>query len=48
MQTAAQALVDSSISKTVNCPEDIGFDAFADRLERCPDARSAILQVRLS
>ncbi len=30
MQAAAQALVDSSISKTVNCPEDIGFEAFAD------------------
>lgn len=30
MQAAAQALIDSSISKTVNCPEDIGFDAFAD------------------
>ena len=30
MQAAAQALVDSSISKTVNCPEDIDFDAFAD------------------
>ena len=30
MQAAAQALVDSSISKTVNCPEDISFDAFAD------------------
>ena len=30
MQAAAQALVDSSISKTVNCPEDIGFDDFAD------------------
>jgi ribonucleoside-diphosphate reductase alpha chain len=30
MQAAAQALVDSSISKTVNCPEDIGFDEFAD------------------
>ncbi len=30
MQAAAQALVDSSISKTVNCPEDIAFDAFAD------------------
>ena len=28
MQAAAQAHVDSSISKTVNCPEDIGFDAF--------------------
>ena len=30
MQAAAQAFVDSSISKTVNCPEDISFDAFAD------------------
>ncbi len=30
MQAAAQALIDSSISKTVNCPEDIAFDAFAD------------------
>ena len=30
MQAAAQALVDSSISKTVNCPEDIDFEAFAD------------------
>jgi ribonucleoside-diphosphate reductase alpha chain len=30
MQAAAQARVDSSISKTVNCPEDIGFEAFAD------------------
>ena len=30
MQAAAQALVDSSISKTVNCPEDIGFEEFAD------------------
>jgi ribonucleoside-diphosphate reductase alpha chain len=30
MQAAAQAVIDSSISKTVNCPEDIGFDAFAD------------------
>jgi len=30
MQAAAQALVDSSISKTVNCPEDISFEAFAD------------------
>jgi ribonucleoside-diphosphate reductase alpha chain len=30
MQAAAQALVDSSISKTVNCPEDIGFDEFTD------------------
>jgi ribonucleoside-diphosphate reductase alpha chain len=30
MQAAAQALIDSSISKTVNCPEDMGFEAFAD------------------
>jgi ribonucleoside-diphosphate reductase alpha chain len=30
MQAAAQALIDSSISKTVNCPEDISFEAFAD------------------
>jgi len=30
MQAAAQGLVDSSISKTVNCPEDIDFGAFVD------------------
>ena len=30
MQAAAQALIDSSISKTVNCPEGIAFDDFAD------------------
>jgi ribonucleoside-diphosphate reductase alpha chain len=30
MQAAAQSFIDSSISKTVNCPEDIGFDEFAD------------------
>jgi ribonucleoside-diphosphate reductase alpha chain len=30
MQAAAQALIDSSISKTVNCPEDIDFEDFAD------------------
>jgi ribonucleoside-diphosphate reductase alpha chain len=30
MQAAAQALVDSSISKTINCPEDIAFEDFAD------------------
>ncbi|MEN8840622.1 MAG: adenosylcobalamin-dependent ribonucleoside-diphosphate reductase [Octadecabacter sp.] len=28
MQAAAQKWVDSGISKTVNCPEDIAFDAF--------------------
>ena len=30
MQAAAQEWVDSSISKTINCPEDIDFDAFQD------------------
>lgn len=30
MQAPAQALIDSSISKTVNCPENISFDDFAD------------------
>ncbi len=30
MQAAAQEWVDSSISKTINCPEDIGFQDFKD------------------
>ncbi len=30
MQAAAQSWIDSSISKTINCPEDISFDAFQE------------------
>src|SRR5690606_37660566 len=37
MQAAAQLHIDSSISKTINCPEDIGFDAFADVYVRAFD-----------
>ena len=30
MQAAVQDFIDASISKTINCPEDISFDAFKD------------------
>ena len=30
MQAAAQKYVDSAISKTINCPEELSFDAFRD------------------
>ncbi|MEM6549278.1 MAG: adenosylcobalamin-dependent ribonucleoside-diphosphate reductase [Pseudomonadota bacterium] len=30
MQAEAQKWIDSAISKTINCPEDIAFDAFQD------------------
>jgi len=30
MQASAQKWIDSSISKTINCPEDISFEAFKD------------------
>jgi ribonucleoside-diphosphate reductase alpha chain len=37
MQAAAQHYIDSSISKTINCPEDIAFEDFADVYTRAFD-----------
>lgn len=37
MQATAQRLIDSSISKTVNCPEDIPFEEFSDIYARAFD-----------
>jgi len=34
IQAAAQEFIDSSISKTINCPEDISFEAFKDVYEQ--------------
>ena len=38
MQAAAQEWVDSSISKTINCPPDISFEAFKDVYELAWDS----------
>ena len=37
MQSVAQHTIDSSISKTINCPEDISFEDFADVYARAFD-----------
>lgn len=37
MQAVAQLYIDSSISKTINCPEDIPFEDFADVYVRAYD-----------
>ncbi|MCC6788675.1 MAG: adenosylcobalamin-dependent ribonucleoside-diphosphate reductase [Hyphomonadaceae bacterium] len=37
MQATAQRFIDSSISKTVNCPEDIPFEEFSDIYARAFD-----------
>ncbi|MPY69459.1 MAG: adenosylcobalamin-dependent ribonucleoside-diphosphate reductase [Alphaproteobacteria bacterium] len=37
MQAAVQKYVDSSISKTINCPADLGFEAFRDIYQQAFD-----------
>ncbi|MEH6403533.1 MAG: adenosylcobalamin-dependent ribonucleoside-diphosphate reductase [Sneathiella sp.] len=37
MQAAVQDYIDSSISKTINCPEDISFDNFKDIYQQAYD-----------
>lgn len=38
MQAAAQKHIDSAISKTINCPQDISFDDFKDIYQHAYDA----------